>query len=268
MAAWQDKVKARVRSGLNRYVRIFDEARRAKRKEADVGNMVYVMLEEVFGYDKINDITAEYRVRGQYADYAVRLGPKLKFFVEVKGPTVNLNAGHLLQVTTYAVKEGVEWVVLTNGLDWQVYHISKAMPIEEELVFSCNLADPARAETVAMLFILTKEAMQRDLARGYWSQKLAVSAPNLLRVLYSEPVVEKMRRELRALTGYRASTDELRTLLETEVVRTDFAGQAKKIGRRPRRGRAPKVKPVAEAPPMVADAPPVVSTGDPPTAPV
>jgi len=138
----------------------------------------------------------------------------------------------------------VEWVVLTNGLNWQLYHIRKAMPIAEEQVFSCTLDDPARAETVNMLFVLTKEAMQRDLAEEYWSQRLAVSAPNLLRVLYSEPVVEKMRKELRALTGYRASTDELRRSLEAEVVRADFAGQAKRIGRRSgqRKERAPEAE--------------------------
>jgi len=90
MAVWEEKVKARVRSGLTRYIRIFNEARQARRKEADIGNIIYVMLEDVFGYDKINDITAEFRVRGQYADYAVKQDSKLKFFVEVKGPTSRL----------------------------------------------------------------------------------------------------------------------------------------------------------------------------------
>lgn len=253
MAVWEEKVKSRIRSGITRYSRIFEEARRSRRKEADVGNMIYVMLEDVFGYDKITDITAEFRVRGQYADYAVRLGSKLKVFVEVKGPNVRLNPVHLLQVTTYAVKEGVEWVVLTTGLDWQLYHISKAMPIDEQLVFSCSLTDQSRADTASMLFILTKEAMQRDVAKEYWDRKQAVSAPNLLRVLYSEPIVEKMCKELRALTGHRPSTDELRRLLEAEIVRPDYAGQAKKVARRAgtRRIRARQAdRPVdAEAPP-------------------
>jgi hypothetical protein len=106
------------------------------------------------------------------------------------------------------------------------------MPIEEEMVFTCSLADADRARAVAMLFILSKEAMQREVAKDYWNQKLAVSAPNLLRVLYSETVVEKMRKELRALTGYRSSTQELRDLLETQIVRPDLAGQARKVARR------------------------------------
>jgi hypothetical protein len=35
-----------------------------------------------------------------------------------------LSTRHLRQVEMYAVNEGVEWIILTNGSVWQVYHIT------------------------------------------------------------------------------------------------------------------------------------------------
>jgi predicted type IV restriction endonuclease len=39
-----------------------------------------------------------------------------------KRVATNLSTRHLRQVETYAVNEGVEYIILTNGSVWQVYH--------------------------------------------------------------------------------------------------------------------------------------------------
>jgi hypothetical protein len=59
--------------------------------------------------------------------------------IEVKRVATKLAAKHLRQVEMYAVNEGVEWVLLTNGAVWQVYHLSGGLPVMIDLAFEANL---------------------------------------------------------------------------------------------------------------------------------
>ncbi|HZL25568.1 MAG TPA: hypothetical protein VFC39_03460, partial [Acidobacteriaceae bacterium] len=38
----------------------------------------------------------------------------------------------------YAANQGVEWVLLTNGIMWRVYRVQFSKPIEHELVVEVN----------------------------------------------------------------------------------------------------------------------------------
>jgi predicted type IV restriction endonuclease len=64
------------------------------------------MLCEGFGFDKYAELTTEYRVKGEFADYGIRLDKDLIAFLEVKRVATKLAAKHLRQVETYAVNEG------------------------------------------------------------------------------------------------------------------------------------------------------------------
>jgi hypothetical protein len=39
----------------------------------------------------------------------------------------------------YAVNEGVEWIILTNGAVWQVYHITGGLPVAIDLALEVDL---------------------------------------------------------------------------------------------------------------------------------
>ncbi|WP_432925393.1 hypothetical protein ACQPZZ_32525 [Microbispora sp. CA-135349] len=45
------------------------------------------------------------------------------------------------QVQMYAVNEGVEWTVLTNGQVWQVYHLTGGLPVVVDLTLKVDLLD-------------------------------------------------------------------------------------------------------------------------------
>ena len=70
---------------------------------------------------------------------AFGLTKKLIAFLEVKRVTTKLAAKNLRQVETYAVNEGVEWVILTSGVVWQVYHITGGLPIVVDLALEVDL---------------------------------------------------------------------------------------------------------------------------------
>ena len=240
LAAWETKVRERVRRGVKKYGKFFATAKAEKRTEADIGGPIFVMLEEVFGYDKNTEVTAEYRIRAQFADYAIKLSGKPVILIETKAPTIKLTQNHLLQVSAYAMQKAIEWVLITNGLVWQLFHISKTVPLEEDPVFECDLSGGATPETVDRLCALAREYVVRGEPRKTYEKVQAVRPRNLLRSLYSDSVLAEMRRNLKASTGYKAETDELRDLIDRHLLRPELVGQVKP----PRKSstRAPRAK--------------------------
>jgi predicted type IV restriction endonuclease len=70
--------------------------------------LVTDFLSDGLGFDKFEDLTTEYQVRGEFADYGIRIDRDLVAFIEVKRIITKLGAKHLRQVHTYALNEGVE----------------------------------------------------------------------------------------------------------------------------------------------------------------
>jgi hypothetical protein len=241
-----EKTKAAIRRALRSYGPLLERGRRRNINEADTSARVYDMVGDVLGYDKYLEATGEYRVRGQYVDYAIKIEGEIKFFIEVKAIGVTLNPNHLRQVTTYAVDEGVEWAVLTNGWVWQLYHIGFERPINVQLVAEADLLAKDQTAAVDLLYLISRQGITRDEAAKYWATKLALSAPNLVKVLLSEGVLNKMRRDLRQMTGERLSSEELRALLVSQVLSAEAAeaaGIRVTSPPRKRRARAPKTAP-------------------------
>jgi len=81
---------------------------------------------EALGFDKYDDLTMEFQVRHEFADYGVKIDGEVVAFVEVKRVAQKLTERHLSQVLAYAVNHGVQWMLLTNGQVWQAYHQSTA----------------------------------------------------------------------------------------------------------------------------------------------
>lgn len=108
----------RFRTALRRLRPILKQQRARDVSEADTVTLVKEVLSQVLGYDKFTELTGQYQVRGQFCDLAIKLGESLTHLIEVKAVGVALSDRHLQQVLAYATNEGVEWVVLTNGIAW------------------------------------------------------------------------------------------------------------------------------------------------------
>jgi hypothetical protein len=78
----------------------------------------------------------------------------------------------------YAVNEGVEWVVLTNGAVWQAYHldVSRGLPVVIDLALEVNLlGEESIAEKANQLFYLSRDSFKRGRIDELWKQKAATS---------------------------------------------------------------------------------------------
>jgi hypothetical protein len=136
---WETAARERMRGAIKKFGKPLADLVARDANEGDTRLLVTDMLCEGFGFDKYAELTTEYRVKGEFADYGIRLDKDLIAFLEVKRVATKLAAKHLRQVETYAVNEGVEWVILTSGVVWQVYHITGGLPIVVDLALEVDL---------------------------------------------------------------------------------------------------------------------------------
>jgi predicted type IV restriction endonuclease len=218
------KVADRLSAGLKRFKPVLESAKSRDVNESDTSMIVTDMLAEVFGFDKYNEITREYAIRGTYCDLATKIDGKLQTLIEVKAIGVPLRDNHMKQAVDYAANQGVEWVVLTNGQAWKVFSVSFSKPISADLVLELDMLALNHNDEDAQedLFLLSKEGVQRSGLDAYNDQLRVRSRFNLAALIVSDPIVHTIRRELKRLSpDVRISVDEIRESLLHEVIKRD-----------------------------------------------
>jgi predicted type IV restriction endonuclease len=222
---WETAARERMKGAIKKFSKPLADLVARDANEGDTRLLVTDMLCEGFGFDKYSDLTTEYRVKGEFADYGIRLDKDLIAFLEVKRVTTKLAAKHLRQVETYAVNEGVEWVILTSGVVWQVYHITGGLPIIVDLALEVDLfSEETSTQKANQLYHLTKESLRRRQIDALWQAKRATSPKSLASVLCSENVVTAIRKELKRTTGQAVTDEEIVKLLNATVLRPECLG--------------------------------------------
>lgn len=224
MAAVPKKVAARLIAGLKRYQPILSAAKARDVGEADTVTIIKDMLADVFGYDKYSDVTSEHSIRGTYCDLAIKIDGQLETLIEVKAIGLELKDQHVKQATDYAANQGVDWVLLTNGVTWRVYRIIFAKPIDQELVLEIDFcALNTRAEgDLELLYLWCKEGWQRSVLGEYHTQRQALSRFYVGAMLQTDPVLDVIRRELRRISpDVRIDSDQIRDVLVNEVIKRE-----------------------------------------------
>ena len=219
---WETAARERMKAAIKKFNKPLADLVARDANEGDTRLLVTDMLCEGFGFNKYSELTTEYRVKGEFADYGIRLDKDLIAFLEVKRVATKLAAKHLRQVETYAVNEGVEWVILTSGVVWQVYHITGGLPIVVDLALDVDLfGEETLAQKANQLYYLTKESLKRRQIDSLWQAKRATSPKSLAKVLCSENVVTAIRRELKRTTGQSVTDPEVVRLLNATVLRPE-----------------------------------------------
>lgn len=177
MGALSTKAAERVAAGLKKFQPILTAAKSRDVNESDTVVIVTDLLQEIFGYDKYTEITSEHMIRSTFCDLAVKLNGALAFLIEVKAIGLDLKDNHIKQAVDYAANQGVDWVVLTNGITWCVYKIHFAKPIEHELVVEVDLLKLSHrtGAHVEQVGLLAKEGWHKAHLKDYHSQKQALS---------------------------------------------------------------------------------------------
>ncbi|MFH0958582.1 MAG: type I restriction enzyme HsdR N-terminal domain-containing protein, partial [Pseudomonadota bacterium] len=189
------KVAERLQTGIKKFQTILASAKSRDCNESDTSTIVSDMLAEIFGYDKYSEITSELAIRGTYCDLAIKLDGKLVLLLEVKAIGLELKEAHTKQAIDYAANQGVEWVILTNGIHWHIYHIIFGQPIEQELVYNFNFLDLNHKtdDDVESIYLLTKEGQSKFALEDFHSQRQVMNRFFISAILDSEAVLSVLR---------------------------------------------------------------------------
>lgn len=224
MASVPSKVKDRLSAGVKRFQPVLSSAKSRDVNESDTVTIVTDIVADVFGFDKYSEITSEHHIRGTYVDIAIKLDGSLQMLIEVKAIGLELKESFVKQAVDYAANQGVEWVVLTNGVIWQVYKVFFGKPIGQELVFEIDFLNlsPKNSDHLENLYLLTKEGISKSMLGEYHIQQQALSRFFIGVLVLSDPVLDVIRRELRRVSpDVKIDTGQIKEVLVQEILKRD-----------------------------------------------
>jgi hypothetical protein len=252
------KVTDRIITQLKKYQGILSGAKDRDISESDTVVIIGDMLSDVLGYKKYTEITTEFAIRGTYVDLAVKVDGNVRFLIEAKAIGVALKDSHVKQAIDYGANHGIEWVVLTNGIVWQVYKIHFRQPIEKSLIFEVDVlqANPRNAQLLECFGNLSREGFTHSSMTAFFQQQQATSKYSIAAMLTSEPMLHELRKEIRrASANVKVEVDFLKSVLQNEVLKrelvegeeakqaADFVKKALKAAAKPKQKAEPKNSP-------------------------
>jgi hypothetical protein len=186
--------------------------------------MTNSFLSELLGYEELVEIKTEYRIRSEYADYVIQLKRKKHFVVEVKSIDLDINEKHLRQSLSYAANEGIDWILLLNGREIQLYRVNFGKPVTTTLIYKLDLMDKEDFKKApGLLWYLTKKAVERGELETFWKRTNALNSTNLAKLVYSEEIVKRLRNDLKEQTGiYFQIEDVAESLLQIITTSVEF----------------------------------------------
>ena len=218
------KVQERIVAGLKRYQPIVGKLRERDISEADTVTVIKDMLSEIFGYDKYAELTSEQQIRGTFCDLAVRVEGKVYYLAEVKSAGTNLNDNHIRQAVNYGAHQGIEWIILSNALEWRLYRIRFGQPIDWNLVYTLDIGSLSSrsADDLGKLYLLCRESISSDALVDFHRQAQILNRFVIAELMQGETMLAALRREFRRLFGgLKVSESELADLLTTGVMKRD-----------------------------------------------
>lgn len=219
------KTEDRIKNNLAKFQKVLSIAKDRDLNESDTVSIITDMLSEVFGYEKYLEITSELAIRGTYCDLAIKLNDKIEYLIECKAVGIDLKDNHLRQAIGYGANKGIQWIILTNGIEWQVHKLKFEQPIQCELVakFNIDSISVKNERDIQTLAIITKEGVEKSFREEMYEKIQCVNKYVVGQLLISEPVVSTIRREIKKLSdGINVDEAEVVSLLRDNIIRREI----------------------------------------------
>ncbi|BAK45571.1 type I restriction enzyme HsdR N-terminal domain-containing protein [Eggerthella sp. YY7918] len=248
MAVYQDKAKERIKKNVAKVRSHCNKGKKIHMGEADTRAIVREVLIDCLGWDEFEDVTQEECIKGGYCDYLIRYEGKPYAVVEVKKVSGGLTQDHMRQAKHYAQDKGLDWIILTNGDEWEVYNLyyrKKRGENPEPLtfhLFTTSFTDTENvkpSERIEMLYLLSKEARRKDELAVYHGMLKALSPQELTKRIMQKDVIDRLRISIKNDIGYRIDNDELAfriaEIIKDEAIPSNISYYIKRLSEPPKR---------------------------------
>jgi len=185
--------------------------------EAETRTRISYIFEKLMGYNIFEHITQEYAIHGAgetvHCDFALQFGrgesSKPEIIVEIKRVNIDLMPKHIGQVASYTIDIGCDWMLLTNGREWRLYHISFGKPPQTKLVDSWNLISDDPAALAEKFNLICYKNIKKGGLVQLWEKSNVLTAHNILSVILSADSIAFIRRKLKRTTDISVSPEEI-----------------------------------------------------------
>ena len=183
--------------------------------EAETRRRVERIFETLMGYD-IRHLSREHAVKGagetEHADFALKTSPEKDtppvILVELKRVTAELAPKHLRQVSSYAINAGCEWLLLTNGRDWRLYHVEFGQPPITHKVDEWNLFSQDQAAVLGKFDMVSMKQVKKGALDDLWQKTKVLAPESILATVLLEESFRLLRRELKRATGVNVAFED------------------------------------------------------------
>ncbi len=207
--------KAKLLDALKKYSKKYLHGNLTELDESGTRLMINSFLTDVLGFTPIEEVKTEYMIRGTYADYVIQTKGTQNFLVEVKALSLNLSDKHLRQAINYGANEGIEWALLTNGRNFELYKILFNKPIESRLIFSIDFSDLAQLKSgIEVLQFLHRDSVTNKGLDMLWNKYTALDPANIAGYLYAPNVINFLKKSLKDKYKHKFSDDEIKTSID------------------------------------------------------
>ena len=220
---------------MKKFKPIVTKAKDKDVNESDTVAIIMDILSDVFGYDKYSEITSEYAIKKTYCDLALKINGQPAILLEAKAAGLNLKEQHIKQSVDYGSNSGIEWVILTNSVQWMIYRIIFGKPVVAELVYDFDFTqiNTKKESDIELLYYLTKEAMSKAGKASldeFHMHKQVVNKFVVAQTLLSEPVLDSVRKTIKKIAPEAKGTnDELYRIIIDEIIKRDVLDDEKTI---------------------------------------
>ncbi len=185
--------------------------------EAESRRRLERIFENVLGYDAFEHLTREHAVRGagetEHVDFSITIdkgeNSKPAILIELKRVGINLSRKHLKQVTSYAIDMGCEWVILTNTVEWRLYHIEFGQPPETKKISEWNLLEDDPVDLARNFDLVSYKNVKRGGLVKLWEKMNILTNKNLLQALFSPESLKLACKYLRKRTGVSVMPEDI-----------------------------------------------------------
>jgi predicted type IV restriction endonuclease len=252
------KVSDRLVKEVSSFQRVLQGAKDRDVNETDTVTIIKDILAHVFGFDKYTELTSEQCIRGTFCDLAVKVTGKIQYLIEVKAVGLDLKDNHIRQAVGYGASEGIPWVVLTNGITWEIYRIKFEQPVTHELACTFNLLtmNPRSQEEQCRLFLLCREGLNKAAIDEFYERQQNVNRFAVGAILLTKTVLDAIRKEMKIIApGNKVGNDEIEKILVAEVIKRDVleGDEAAKIQSKVKKCAAKKMRAAKETTPGVSE---------------
>jgi len=213
----REKLDKERRKALREARRLIEAVYQADGNEAETRRRLERIFEAVMGYDALKHLSRERSISGagetEYVDFAIQVEEKPNaepaILIEVKRASVDLLQKHLKQVTGYAIDCGCEWVLLTNGRNWHLYHVEFGRPPATKLVESWNLLRDELEVLHSKFDLIGYRNVKRGGLDKLWERTEVLQPRSLLRAILCAETLRNIRRVLKRDTGVTVAADDI-----------------------------------------------------------